>query len=57
MYFILYRDRQNLWRWTLHAANNARIADSGESYYNKIDCLGAINLVKGTGAVTPVVER
>lgn len=34
------------WRWTLFAANNKRIADSGEGYHNKNDCLHAIGLVK-----------
>ena len=47
MKFYIYKDTQGLWRWRLVAANNRTIADSGESYYNKQDCLDAISLVKG----------
>ena len=50
MKYVIYRDSQNYWRWTLYAANNKKIADSGESYYNKADCEHAINLVKGSAA-------
>ena len=56
MIFYLYKDRQNLWRWTLYAANNRKIADSAESYHNKQDAIHGINLVKGTSAYTPVRE-
>lgn len=56
MAYYMYRDAQGLWRWFLQAANNRKIADSGESYHNKQDCLGAINLVKGTSQA-PVYER
>ena len=48
MVYYMYKDSQNLWRWRLRAANNKTIADSGESYYNRTDCLSAINLVKGS---------
>jgi uncharacterized protein YegP (UPF0339 family) len=53
--YYIYKDNQNLWRWRLRAANNRTIADSGESYYNKQDCLAAINLVKSSGNA-PVYE-
>lgn len=56
MYFYLYVDAQNYWRWTLYAANNRKIANSGEGYWNKVDCISAINLVKGTNSSTPVRE-
>ena len=56
MFFYLYKDRQNQWRWTLYAANNRKIADSAEGYYNKQDALAGINLVKGTSTFTPVRE-
>ena len=49
MFFNLYTDANGQWRWTLYAANNRKIANSGESYFNKADCLAAINLVKGSG--------
>ena len=53
MAFYVYQDVNNQWRWYLQAANGRKIANSGEGYYNKKDCLDAINLVKGSGN-TPV---
>lgn len=43
------------YRWRLLAGNNRNIANGGESYHNKADCLAAINLVKGS-ANTPVKD-
>ncbi len=57
MKFIIYRDRSLQWRWTLFAANNRKIADSGESYWNEADCTAAIDLVKGTNSMTPVYKQ
>ena len=48
MHYFLYKDQGNQWRWTLYAANNRKIANSGEGYHNKIDAISAINLVKGS---------
>lgn len=48
MAYYVYQDSQRLWRWRLKAANNRIIADSGESYHHKADCLSAITLVKGS---------
>jgi len=36
------------YRWRLLANNNRNIANGGEAYHNKSDCLAAINLVKGS---------
>ena len=55
MAYYIYRDVQNLWRWHLLAGNNRKIANSGEGYYNRDDCLSAISLVKGS-STTPVYE-
>jgi uncharacterized protein YegP (UPF0339 family) len=55
MRYEIYKDVQLLWRWRLKAANNKTIADSGESYQNKQDCLDAITLVKGSKDA-PVTE-
>ncbi|WP_127143266.1 YegP family protein [Pelagibacterium montanilacus] len=55
MYFKLYKDAANEWRWTLRAANHQAIADSGEGYVNKSDCEHAIALVKNS-ASAPVKE-
>ena len=54
MYFQLY-ESSGQWRWTLYAGNNKKIANSGESYWNKTDCLHAIGLVKAT-STTPVYD-
>lgn len=55
MYFDLYLDVNRQWRWRLVASNGRIIATSGEGYFNKEDCLTAINLVKSTNNYTPVV--
>ena len=49
MAYYVYRDANNQWRWYLQASNYRKIANSGEGYYNKADCLAAIQLVKGSG--------
>lgn len=53
--YEMYRDQQFYWRWRLVAANNRIIANSGESYHNKQDCLNAIALVKNS-AYAPIQE-
>ena len=54
--FRVYRDKTGEWRWTLIAANNRKIADSGEGYDNKSDCLHGIDLVKAASDA-PVQEE
>ncbi|MEQ9448484.1 MAG: DUF1508 domain-containing protein [Rhodospirillaceae bacterium] len=53
MYYLVYRDANNQWRWTLYAANGRKIANSGEGYFNRDDCVHGINLVAGSGG-TPI---
>jgi uncharacterized protein len=53
--YYVYRDSINQWRWYLMAANNRKIANSGEGYHNKADCYAAIALVKGSYA-SPIKE-
>jgi uncharacterized protein YegP (UPF0339 family) len=55
MFYNLYKDTAGQWRWRLYAANNKIIANSGEGYFNKADCLSAIALVKSS-ANAPVRE-
>jgi uncharacterized protein len=55
MAYHLYRDSAQQWRWYLLAVNNRKIANSGEGYHNKADCVAAIALVKGSGAA-PIIE-
>ena len=54
--YFVYQDASGEWRWQLRAANNRIIADSGEGYHNKQDCLHAIALVKDS-TDAPVKER
>jgi uncharacterized protein YegP (UPF0339 family) len=49
MVYWVRRAERNEWRWRLRAANGRIIAESGESYRNREDCLAAITLVKGSG--------
>jgi uncharacterized protein YegP (UPF0339 family) len=56
-YYVLYREQgSNLWRWTLYNPLGRMAAQSVEKYYNKDDCLAAINAVKSSGPA-PVRER
>lgn len=55
MHYRIYKDATGYWRWTLYAANNRKIANSGESYHNKADAASAIKLVQGS-ATAPVYE-
>lgn len=56
MAYYIYRDTQGLWRWYFRAANGRKLADSGESYHNRQDCLGAIELVRKSG-LSPIYEQ
>ncbi len=55
MTYHVYKDAAGEWRWRLLAANNRNIANSGESYADKRDCLAAIELVKASSNA-PVKE-
>ena len=50
MNFYVYKDVAGQWRWFLMAANNRKIADGAEGYYNKADCVAGIRLVQGSGS-------
>lgn len=55
MRYEYYRDVAGQWRWRLRAANQRILANSGEGYRNKQDCLDAIALVKSSSNA-PVIE-
>lgn len=55
MKYTYFQDVQGQWRWHLTAANNRKIASSGEGYHNQSDCLSAISLVKGS-STAPVLK-
>jgi uncharacterized protein YegP (UPF0339 family) len=44
--FQVYTDAAGEWRWRLVAGNGRIIADSGEGYRDRPDCLHGIELVK-----------
>lgn len=54
MYFYVYPDNNREWRWALYAANGNIIADSGEGYANKQDCVNMINVVATKTAGIPI---
>ena len=56
MQYQIYKDVGGFWRWRLKASNGKIIADSGEGYFNKSDCLHAIDLVKSS-KLAPVYEQ
>ena len=43
--FWVYRDRAGKWRWRLRAGNGKILADSGQSYQHKTECLEATGLI------------
>ena len=51
--YIVYKDATGNWRWRYKASNGNIIADSGEGYRNKADCLRGIEIMKGS-ATAPI---
>lgn len=56
MFYYVFVGRDGQWHWHLQSANNRIIANSGEGYHNKADCLAAIQLVKGSSGA-PIHEQ
>ena len=54
--YLVFKDSSGEWRWHLRASNDRIIADSGEGYRNKQDCLHGIELVKASKGV-PVKDK
>jgi len=44
--FEVFRSRNKQWRWRLRSVNGKIIANAGESYRRRIDCMAGIKLVK-----------
>jgi uncharacterized protein YegP (UPF0339 family) len=55
MKYHVYKDANNEWRWRLKAANGNILADSGEGYSSKADCLAGVASVKRSAAA-PIQE-
>lgn len=43
----IYRDSQTHWRWRFIAGNGKVLADSGQGYNDKRDCIHGLELVTG----------
>jgi uncharacterized protein YegP (UPF0339 family) len=43
MHVEQYKDEDDKWRWRTVAANGNIVADSGEGYENKQDCLDMVD--------------
>lgn len=56
MTYYIRRDAIGQWRWRLRAANHRIVAESGEAYRNRDDCIAAIALVKGS-TTSPIREE
>jgi len=58
MRFKIYTDIAGFWRWSLLAANGRCIADSGQGYKRKRDCVkGAEKIVEGASRAVVIVEK
>lgn len=55
--FRIYKDSRNQFRWRLLARNRKVIADSGESYKEKRNCMKAINLIRVNGSYAVIDDR
>ena len=57
-YYVAYLEQSsNLWCWTFDNSSDRMIARNVEKYYNKADCLAAINVVKSIRVRRPSKER
>jgi uncharacterized protein YegP (UPF0339 family) len=56
MKFTIYKDRRGAWRWRLTAANGKKIANGGECYRRRIDCLRMVKRIQNdVTAATPIM--
>ena len=57
MHYVYFREESsNLWCWTLYGEDHRKMAVNVEKYYNKADCLAAIDKVRQSSEA-PVRER
>lgn len=55
--YVVYKDRAAQYRWRFTANNGQIIADSGEAYVQKADCLRGIAIMKTEGAGAPIEDQ
>ena len=55
--FEVYKDAKSEFRWRLKASNGKLIADCGQGYNAKADCLHGIELIKDHAAKAPTTDN
>ena len=55
--FEVFKDVKGEFRWRLKATNSKIIADSGEGYKAKADCLNGIKLIQEGAAKATIDEK
>ena len=55
--FHLYKDKLNQYRWYFEAANGRKLADSGEGYHNRQDCIDAMLIIADTTRQTALFDH
>ena len=58
MHFEIYRQggpQSRTWCWRLRGADEGIVA-FGEGYESRADCLRAVDIVRGTNSLTPVLD-
>jgi uncharacterized protein YegP (UPF0339 family) len=55
--FEVFKDAKGEYRWRLKASNSKIIADSGEGYKAKADCLHGIDLIKEGASKAKVDDK
>jgi uncharacterized protein YegP (UPF0339 family) len=55
-YLAYLESSSNLWCWTLYDVNGRMLARNVEKYYNRAECLAAIEVIKSSSS-TPVKEN
>lgn len=56
MRFVIYVDVVGEFRWSFVAKNNKKVADSGEGYQRRKDCLKAIALLRRSASRAKVIH-
>ena len=55
--FEVFKDAKGEFRWRLKATNSKIIADSGEGYKAKADCLNGIKLIQDGAAKATIDDK
>jgi len=56
MYFLVYKDISGYWRWRLCGIGDRIVAESGEAYYSKLDCMNMIRHLQNNALNAPIRE-